>query len=38
MSGCIRTLYDYNPVKRCSRGTTMRLKSNFHEQSASNDR
>ena len=35
MSGCIKDLYDYELVKKCSRCVIISLKSNFHRQSKS---
>ena len=37
MSNCIKDLYDYELVKNCSKCGIVRLKSNFHERSESND-
>ena len=31
MSGCIKDLYDYELVKKCSKCKTIYLKSNFHK-------
>ena len=30
MSNCIKVLYDYDMVKKCSKCGTISLKSNFH--------
>ena len=37
MSNCIKDLYDYQLVKKCSKCGIVRLKSNFHKRSESND-
>ena len=37
MSGCIKDLYDYDPVKKCSRCGIVTLKSNFHKRTLSKD-
>ena len=31
MSSCIKDLYDYDLVKKCSKGGIVKLKSNFYE-------
>ena len=38
MSVCIKGLYDYDLVKKCSKCKIISLKSNFHKRSKSNDR
>ena len=37
MSNCIKDLYDYDLVKKCSRCKIISLKSNFHKNKNMND-
>ena len=37
MSDCIKDLYNYNLIKKCSKCGIISLKSNFHKNKKSND-
>ena len=37
MSNCIKDLYDYHSVKKCSKCGIISLKSNFHKNKNKND-
>ena len=37
MSNCIKNLYDYGLVKKCSKCEIAKFKSNFHEKLKSSD-
>ena len=37
MSNCIKDLYDYDLVKKCSKCGIISLKSNFHKDNTRND-
>ena len=37
MSNCIKDLYDYDLVKKCSKCGIVNLKSNFHKKLKSSD-
>ena len=37
MSNCIKDLYDYDLVKKCSKCGIISLKSNFHKNKINND-
>ena len=37
MSNCIKDLYDYDLIKKCSKGGIVKLKSNFHKKIKSSD-
>ena len=37
MSGCIKDLYDYELVKKCSKCGIISLESNFHKNIKTND-
>ena len=37
MSNCIKDLYDYDLVKKCSKCGIVKLKSNFHKNKKSSD-
>ena len=37
MSNCIKDLYDYNLIKKCSKCGIVKLKSNFHKNKKSSD-
>ena len=37
MSNCIKDLYDYNLIKKCSKCGIISLKSNFHKNKKSSD-
>ena len=37
MSSCIKDLYDYDLVEKCSKCEIISLKSNFHKRSKSSD-
>ena len=37
MSNCIKDLYDYNLIKKCSKCGIVKLESNFHKNKKSSD-